>query len=159
MADKTKILVSAATVTIGGVNIGFTTGGVAITPSRDTVNIEADQSDFPLFIKTTGRSVTIAMKLMEVTPENLKLAWGEPANVVGDSIKIGAPEQSPIEKEIVITGTRMDGKQVKYTFYSCIVSGNGAFEFQKNAAGVLDVTFTATYDPTNDAIGKMEIVT
>ncbi|MFN4228120.1 MAG: hypothetical protein ACK4F0_08300, partial [Candidatus Ratteibacteria bacterium] len=71
-------------------------------------------------------------------------------------IKIGAREEVPVAKEIVITGKRMDGKQVKYTFYNCIVTGGGAFEFQKNAVGVFDTTFTATYDDEQEAIGEFE---
>jgi len=163
MADKTKVLANPATLLIGpkgeaATNVGFTQGGVSITPSRDTSEIIADQTKYPLWLLTTRRGAEINFRLMEVTPNNIQLGWGEPGKD-GDAsteISIGAEETSPPSYVIKIYATRMDGKYIIFTFHDCTPSGAGAFNLVNAEAALIEGTFTALYDDTNERVGVME---
>lgn len=139
--------------------VGFTRGGITITPSKDIREIEADQSDYPLFYKVTRKTATIEFRLLEVTPENLKLAWGEPGKETDGSnvVTLGVPESIPKIYEIKVYAQRMDGKYVIFTFTSCISTGAGAFTFSKTDEGVLEGRFQTTFDETLGGIGTFEI--
>ena len=161
--DKTRVLASSATLLIGekgktATNIGFTQGGVSITPSRDTTEIVADQTKYPLYILTTRRGAEINFRLMEVTPANIKLGWGEPgkSDDASNEVSLGAEETTPPSYTLKIYGTRMDGKYVVFTFYDCTPSGAGALNFANAEAALIEGTFTALCDDTEACIGLME---
>jgi len=164
MADKTLILANPATLLIGpkgsaASDVGFTQGGVSITPSRDTTEIVADQTKYPLYLLTTRRGAEINFRLMEITPNNIKLGWGEPGKDTDttDQISIGAPETTPPSYTIKIYATRMDGKYVIFTFHDCTPSGAGAFNYANAEAALIEGTFLALYDDTEGRVGVMEI--
>ena len=164
MADKTKVLANPATILIGpkgesATNVGFTQGGVSITPSRDTTEITADQTKYPLWLLTTRRGAEINFRLMEVTPNNIKLGWGEPGKSGdgADEISIGAEEDTPPSYVVKIYAVRMDGKYVIFTFHDCTPSGAGALNLANAEAALIEGTFTALYDDTNGRIGLMEV--
>lgn len=141
--------------------VGFTRGGITITPSKDIREIEADQSDFPLFYKTTRKTATIEFRLLEVTPDNLKLAWGEPGKSTDGSneVTLGVPEGVPTLYSIKVYAQRMDGKYVIFEFTSCISTGAGAFTFSKSDEGVLEGRFQTTFDEDIGGIGKFKVST
>jgi len=162
--DKTLVLSSPATLMIateGGdyVPVGFTRGGVSITPGRETRNIDADQSKFPLWVQTTARSITINFRLLEVNKQNFMLGWGEPGQTWDgtNELSLGAEEDTPPVYKIKLYGTRMDGKYVIFEFFSCIPTGTGAFTMTKGDEGIIEATFTATYDEDEGCVGTVSI--
>lgn len=168
MADKTKILSGSATLSIGPAAgavavVGYTRGGVTVTKSKDTRKIEADQSYHPLYIQTSGEGFEINFRLLEATLENMKTAFGEVDAGTGtptlSTLSLGVFSTTPEEKEIQIYGTRKDGKQVKFTFYRCILTATGAFGYSKDDEALLEATFTAVMDDAHNCLGIAEIVT
>ncbi|HOM26546.1 MAG TPA: hypothetical protein PKV21_03465 [bacterium] len=164
MANKSYILSNPGILLIkteGGsyVPVGFTRGGITITPAKDIREIEADQSDYPLYYKTSRKSATIEFRLLEVTPENLKMAWGEPGKS-GDSsgtVTLGVPESIPMVYSIKVYAQRMDGQYVIFEFTSCISTGAGAFTYSKTDEGVLEGRFQTTFDENLGGIGTFNV--
>ena len=168
MSDKTKILSGSATLSTGPAGgavtaVGYTRGGVSVSKTKDTRKIEADQTFHPLYIQTTGEAFEVNFRLLEATLENMKKAWGE-INVGSGgspltSLSLGEFSTTPEELEIQLYGARKDGKQIKLTFYRCILTSTGPFTYSKEDEGLLEATFTAVYDDTHACIGLAEIIT
>ena len=166
--DKTMIMSGSATLSIGTVGgavtaVGYTRGGVTVTKSKDTRKIEADQSYHPLYIQTSGEGFEINFRLLESTLENMKLAFGEVNAGTGGppltSLSLGVFSTTPEEKQIQLYGTRKDGKQVKFTFYRCILTATGGYSYSKDDEALLEATFTAVLDDTQNCLGLAEIIT
>ena len=157
--DGTKILSGPATVLIGDVggayeNIGYTRDGININKSRDTREIEADQSMYPLYVAITKEGYTIDMRLLESTYKNLGLAWDEPGTIAGLSGKLGMSSGSaPSYKKIKVYGKRKDSQLVTWEFLRCMPTAFGAYSFSKGGEGLIEVTFTALWDDTAECIG------
>ena len=161
--DKTKIISSYGTVLmsdVGGTptDLGYTRGGVSITKSYDTRNVEADQTRHPLYIQPTAESYAIHFALLEITCAHLRDAMGEAADVSGTSLSLGMYSDNPIEKEIIVYAKRKDDKYVKFTFYRCILTGCDSMEATKDGEVLLGATFTAAFNDATQSIGLMEEV-
>lgn len=161
--DKTKVLANPGIVMIGekgaGVSaVGFTQGGTSITPTRDTSELVADQATYPLYLLTNRRGAELNWRLMEITPNNIKLGWGEPGkdDDAATEVSIGAEEETPPSYEVKIYAKRMDGKYVIFTFHDCTPSGAGALNLARGEAALIEGTFVALYDDTNGRVGVME---
>lgn len=162
MADKTKILSSPATLLIGDkgktpTNVGYTRGGVSITKTYDTRTIEADQTRFPLFRKVTSEGYEINFRLLEITPQNLRLGWGEAGEVSGNTLSLGVYSENPVSKTIQIYAKNMAGQIVKFTFYDCVLTSTGALNYSKDEEALIEATFTATFDDEHQCVGLFEI--
>jgi hypothetical protein len=57
-------------------HVGFTETGFRVRYSTETLDVMADQSFDPVKSVVTGRIITIATTLLQITPENLALAFG-----------------------------------------------------------------------------------
>lgn len=162
--DKSLVLASYATVLMSKigqslVEVGFTTGGVSITPSRDIAEIRADQSKYPLWLLTTGRGMEVNFRLMEITTDNFKMGWGEPGLTTDlvDELSLGAPEDLPERYHIKIYAKRMDNKYVIFEFHDAISAAPGAFPIRQGEAAVIETTLRCTYDDTNNRIGVVKM--
>jgi hypothetical protein len=161
--DKTKIISSYGTVLMSDVggepsDLGYTRGGVSITKSYDTRNVEADQTRYPLYIQPTAEGYAIHFALLEITCAHLREVFGEAAEVEVASLSLGKYSDNPIEKEIIVYAKRKDDKYVKFTFYRCILTGCDSMEATKDGEVLNGATFSATFDDTNQCIGLMEEV-
>ena len=164
--DKTLIMSGSATLAIGDAGgaataVGYTRGGVSVTKSKDTRRIEADQTYHPLYIQTSGEGFEINMRLLESTLENMKIAFGEVNDGSGGppltALSLGVFSTTPEEKIIELYGTRKDGEYVKFTFYRCILTATGAYSYSKDDEALLEATFTAVMDDTENCLGLAEI--
>jgi len=156
MGDSTKILTSAGVVEIGDYgdttlnDIGYTQGGTTITKTRDTRRVEVDQTLYPVGMQVTAEGYEIHIICAETTYANLSSLWDEPGNGKLGLSAGGAPNY----KKVKISGTRSDGTAVTWTFYKCMPTGFGAYEFAKDAEGKIEVTFTALWDDDEGALGE-----
>lgn len=75
MADATKVQMGACSVTVNGVDIGHTKGGVevAYTPTVKPVTVDL-YGDTPVEFKLTGEKLTAKIPFAEVTIANLNKA-------------------------------------------------------------------------------------
>lgn len=160
MADKTKIVRAAATVLIGPsgtpTDVGYTQGGTGITKTFETDPTMADQTRFPLFQNVTSEGYDINFKLLEITASNLKYAWGEDATVSGGTLKLGEAADEPTAYEIQVYAKNKSGNYVKFTFYSCYLSSPGEIRFSRDEEALIESTFSATYDDTEECVGLFE---
>lgn len=164
MPDKTKILSSAGTLSIGPAGgsvaaVGYTRGGVQISKSRSTREILADQTLYPLYITTTAEGFDINFRLLESSLANFKQAWGESATVGATSLSLGVYSEAQEEKEIQVYGTRKDGKRVKFTFYRCVLNTIGPYSFSRDDEALLESTYKATMNDATNSIGLVEEIT
>jgi len=158
MADKTKIVSGAATLIVDDTNIGYTRDGLGVTKGFETRDIIVDQEDVPVYTKVTGQSLEISTTLVEISLENIKIAWGEAAEISNNTLVIGSKTGEPIEFELVFYGQRMDGKYIKFTVPKAMISSSGEGRFSRDGEFLLPVTFKAGYDSTLGGLAEVEIV-
>ena len=159
--DKTKILSNPATLLIGDSGgvvsaVGYTRGGVSISKTYGSRDITADQTRFPLYKQTTDEGYDISFKLMEITAQNLKDAWGEAGAVASGSLSLGVYAENPPEKEIQIYAKNKAGDYVKFTFYDCVLSSTEALNYSRDEEALIGSTFSALYSDTNGCVGLFE---
>jgi hypothetical protein len=76
-----NILYGPCTVAVdAGVDVGYTTGGVAVRKTRDFVDVEADQLTGIAVKKVSMEKMFVAFTMLESTLVNLQNAFGEGAD-------------------------------------------------------------------------------
>lgn len=119
MGDTANIVLGGvSSMTVDGVDVGFTTEGVKVNKEKEHIDVDLDQvigvgkkykSMEKLFVETT---------LAEPTLARLRIAFDEPAaNLVlaGSQLDIGGNSSAVTEHTVVITGTG-PGTSVTRTF-------------------------------------------
>ena len=160
-ASKNNILIGAGTLVVDTNDVGYTRGGVTISKDGDFLDVHPDQVTYSVLTQKTSESYQISTELLEITLANLKLAWGEAASVIGDSLVLGSSDVDVQEHVVVFNGRAPKGASGNYgdrtaTFYRVVSMDYGDVAHTRDGESVIPVTFTALYDETAEAIGKIE---
>jgi hypothetical protein len=164
MASDTKnVKLGVCKITYGGVDLGYTMGGVEVTVKTDTHKVMVDQfGKTPINEYIMGRELTVKVPLAETTLENLvatmpgatlTVAAGEvPAYVtVGTGIGTNLLDLADV---LVLHPKGLDDADVSEDFVVPLAATAGAlkFSYKLDQERVYDVEFTGYPDP---ATGKM----
>lgn len=106
MADRRNIVTAAGTICLDGVDLGLTRGGVTVVFERDFIETEADQIRGIAVRSLESERVYVRTTLLELTLENLQIAWGQPSDnltggttlCLGYNADCGMPEHSMVIK-------------------------------------------------------------
>ncbi len=83
--DTSNVKLGVCKVFFGGVDLGFTKGGVEVTVETETHEVQVDQyGNTPISEYVMGRTITVAVPLAETTLDNL-VATMPAAKLVTDS--------------------------------------------------------------------------
>jgi len=162
--DAGKIISGGATVFIKDkddivyTNVGFTRDGVTIRKSRDSRDLLADQSFYPIDVSITSEGFEVAFKVYQSTYANFKSIWGEPGRtkVVDGKVKgvFGISSASEVKyKSLKICGLRKDGKAVEYEFLKCVQVSFGEHTLVRDGDAMIEATFRVIWDTDAEAMG------
>lgn len=135
------------------VEMGYTQEGLTKEYALTTTDIEADQSFDPIRVVTTARRITLATRLIQLSAENLKAAFGGgtitpvdpdaiPGN--GDEYDEYTPPDVGEEEEIALIFDALDaGRKIRVIVQNAKREGTSTITFRKGEAAGINVTWVA----------------
>lgn len=158
MGTRTNVILGPCSVEIATVDIGFTRGNVTVTHTTTIKEVKAAQQVGTVRAFRTDETMTLAMEMLEVTLENMRIALNLPsANLVGSTLTLGYDNSCNVEEpQVVLIGVGPSCGVRTYTFYHCVASGDVATELSPEDEQVLPVTFIVLKDSDNgNAFGSV----
>lgn len=158
------IQMSAAQLTVGGVDIGATNGGVKFSPKVTVTPVFVDQSSMPVRHFITQETAQVTANLTEYNLTKMKLGMPGATYVIDTGavkkkISVGGGQISTSDYvELIITpcsdgsGTLNTDANLKITIYKCIPTAHPELSFTKDGVRFIPVVFDAIRDSTR-AVG------
>lgn len=149
MEDTAKIRLGACQVTWGGVDLGYTKGGVEVTISSSSHSIVVDQEgDIPVDKVIMSRDIEVKVSMAEITPDKMAILVGRASGAklsvftdVGMSLRNNSKtlRLHPVAKE-------SSDPSEDFVIPLASVNFSGSMTYSVDAERVLDVTFQAYAD-------------
>jgi hypothetical protein len=139
----------ATMVKVNSVDIGGTMGGVSVSRADDWLDITCDQVMGNLRKKLTGRKMTVAFSVAEISLANLQKAMAMPtANLSGSTLYFTDAEQGQIPIEFRVDAPTGGGTFIYY-FKLCYITGSAEHKYVKDGQVVVPVEAEVMADPDN----------
>jgi hypothetical protein len=149
MPDSGNIILGAATVSVGGADVGYTDGSVTFNYSPTVLNVMASQASGPVKQFRTEESASISFTMQEMTVANLQTAMMQPPANLASATKlyIGYSDACWVdEKAIVLVGKSPDCGTRTWTFSRGVVNGDVEYVMSRTEKTVAAVTFNLLVD-------------
>lgn len=119
-----NILFGTCTLSVNGVDVGYTTGGVQVSKKIEQTKVEADQVAGYVKIANNFETMQVMSRLLESTLANLLVAMAEPSSNTSGSGDLLFGSSDPVANEYIITltGNGPGGTTRTYTFYRAVIS-------------------------------------
>ncbi|WBM72998.1 Ig domain-containing protein (plasmid) [Buttiauxella sp. WJP83] len=152
-----NIKLGACRVSFGGVDLGYTKGGVQVEVSTETLKVTVDQlGQTTISELVQGRNITITAPLAESVLQNMvDLMPGSTLNDEDNSVTITSAQGVnliDVAKELVLTP--QDTTDYILTIPKAATAGNFTMTYQSDDVRVFSVEFTA-YPDDDGTLGKM----
>lgn len=151
MADQNNIIVGAASLSIDGVDVGYTQGGVSLRKSTDFVDVDADQLGGVARKVATFERMFLSTTLLEATHANMRRMLNEPSGaLIGSQLNLGSASPAAQEHTLTVTGVAPSSGVRTYSFYRAIAVDEVEHLIgSRDAPGVIPVGFELLKDPNN----------
>jgi hypothetical protein len=149
-----NVLIGVGLLTVDGVSVGYTSGGVTITQKTDRIEKEVDQSYAPVGIHKVKESFELKTNLAEATLANLKIVWEQSVAIITSSPNrtlCWGMNPDVVEHTMVFKGKSPEGLDRTFTVLKAVVWESGEVNHQKNGVTVVPVTFRILPDTTKSA--------
>lgn len=152
-----NVKLGACRVSFGGVDLGFTKGGVQVEFATETVKITVDQMGQTTISELVqGRNVTVTAPLAESVLENMvSLMPGSTISTDKKTVTITSAQGLnlvDVAKELVLTP--QDDADYIITLPLAATAGNFTMAYQSDDVRVYSVQFT-TYPDDNGVLGTL----
>ena len=154
MADKNNIIVGSASLSIDGVDVGYTQGGITMRKSNEFVDIDADQLAGVARKVNTFERMFLSTTMLEVTRANMQKMFNEPtSSLTGSQLSFGSGSPTTTEYVLTVTGKAPGSSTTAvrtYTFYRAIpVDEVEHMIGSRDTPGVIPVGFELLKDDTH----------
>ena len=152
-----NIKLGACKVSFGGVDLGYTKGGVQVEVATETLKVTVDQHGQTTMSELVqGRNITITAPLAESVLNNMvDLMPGSTLNEDDNAVTITSAQGVnliDVAKELVLTP--QDTTDYVLTIPKAATAGNFTMTYQSDDVRVFSVQFTA-YPDDDGVLGKM----
>ena len=158
--NVSNILIGAGTLNIGGRYLGWTRDGVHIEHNGELYDVLVDQEFTAMKTRRVSESYVIRTNLVEMTLENIKLAWGISDAIsdisTGSRVHFGGePMNSDVQENTLDFYGKAPGtnKTRRFHAYRAVSVEFGTYSANKAGETVLPVAFRL-YPDTTLARGK-----
>lgn len=148
--SESNIIVGPAELSLSGVNVGYTQGGVTLRKSEEFFDVEADQLKGVIKKEVTMERMFLTTTMVEATFSNMRKAMQEAAAQEWSGSALGFGSANPVvtEHTLSVTGNGVDGLTRTYTFFRAIAIDEvehliGA----RDAASIVPIGFELLKDP------------
>jgi len=148
-------------ITLGGVDLGHTTGGVLLTAERDFEDVKVDRyGETPIDKVLTGNRAMVNFTLAQPNARNLKYAMPETSSYDGagalDRTDLGADAGFSLRTralQLVIHPLKNGDSDLSddVVIYKAVSAENVELPFRIDEQKVLELTFTALVDESYGA--------
>lgn len=157
MGNANNIIIGAASLSVDGVDVGLTQGGVQLRKQKDFVDIDGDQLAGVARKVCTFERMHLTTTLLEVTQRNLMAAFNEPSSNLsgGSGMSFGQSFPESIEHTLTVTGKcPTTGKTRTYTFTRAVCVDEVTHMIgSRDQAGVLPFGCELLKDSTTGKFG------
>lgn len=152
-----NIKLGACKVSFGGVDLGYTKGGVQVEVATETLKVTVDQHGQTTMSELVqGRNITITAPLAESVLKNMvDLMPGSTLNEDDNAVTITSAQGVnliDVAKKLVLTP--QDTTDYVLTIPKAATAGNFTMTYQSDDVRVFSVQFTA-YPDDDGVLGKM----
>jgi len=153
--DPDNIIIGPASVTIDGVAVGYTQGGVTLRKANEYVDVDADQAKGIVKKEITMEKLFVNFTMLESTLANMQKAMSERAADLwqGSALAFGSASPTIIEHTLVVTGdapTASGFSTRTYTFTRAVhVDEVETMLGSRDTATVIPVGFELLKDQAN----------
>jgi len=141
--------------------LGHTTGGIAVTVSRDMFDIESDQVKAIVRKELQLSKMMFKTRMLETDVENLQLIWNEPtANLDTSSNLLTIGIASVVQRELLGMGPgKQDSGNVVLTrsirCWQAVAFDTGEMSWSRTEASSIEVSFEILYDDAKSSFAQI----
>ena len=151
LGRENVIFGSVTSLSVDGVNVGFTNGGVRVSKAKDLTEVELDQIVGVGKIFKSMERMFLETNLSEGTLANVKIAFDEPAaNVIsaGSQLDLGGNSSAVVEHTMALIGEGPNDKTRTFTVYIAVAVDEVEIEAgSRTEPGFIPVKFQLLKDP------------
>lgn len=146
-----NIIVGAGTLSLGGIDVGATSGGVTMSRTAQYLDVTTDQHKVTLKKYLTSDKRFVKTSLLEATLENLALAWGGVVTTAAgppatDTLTMGIDDE-PATKTISFVGPAPGTYKTRTFTHSLAVNmANSEHSYKKDGETMIPVEFELLAD-------------
>jgi len=150
--DANNIILGAATISFGGVDLGHTTGGTEYRYEPADLAVESDQSNGVVKKFRTLEKMFVKTTMLEITLENLRIAFMQPpGNKFSNKLIMGYNDACwTDEQAVVLVGKSPSCGTRTVTFTKCVTINNKTVSMQRDAVTELEVEFECLKDSSGN---------
>jgi len=149
MGTCTNVVVGAATLSVGGSDVGFTKDGIRVRTTREYTDVQADQFIGLVKKAKNNEQMFVATTLLEPTIANLQHAWD--MTVVGTII--GDDDEN--SKALIVVGPGPASTTRTFTFPSAISTADGELNFSRDEESAVEVEFEVLKNCATGSFGTV----
>jgi hypothetical protein len=151
--DATKIIVGAATVSVGGVDVGYTKGGVTVRYEPEFIEVIADQAVGVVKKARSLERMYVTTTLLQVSLEEVRKSFMLPLAqlVSGSTLTLGYNNACWVDEVAIsvvgkgpLCGTRT------FTFAKCITFGTREYAMTREEEVAFEVEFEVLKDSSGN---------
>ena len=148
MGNSNNILIGAASVSIGGSDVGFTRGGTAVRYEPEFIDVMADQAVGVVRKARSLERMYVTTTLLEVTLEQIRLAFMQPSgNLVGSTLTLGYNNACWVEEvQIILVGVGPNCGTRTFTFAKYVAMGTREYQMSREEETAFEVEFEVLKD-------------
>jgi len=152
MADANNILIGAATVSLDAVDVGYTKGGTTVRYEPEFIDVMADQAVGVVRKARSLERMFITTTLLELTLENIRLAFMVPAaQLSGSVLTLGYNNACWVDElAIVLVGVANTCTTRTFSFTKCIAFGTKEYAMRRDEETAFEVSFEALKDASGN---------
>jgi len=141
--DATKIIIGAATVSVGGTDVGYTKGGVTVRYEPEFIDVIADQAVGVVKKARSLERMYVTTTLLQVSLSDIRKSFMQPsAQLSGSTLTLGYNNSCWVEEvAIVLTGKGPSCGTRTFTFSKCITFGTREYAMTREEEVAFEVEF------------------
>lgn len=158
-ADSNNIIIGAATISLGGVDLGYTQGGIIVAHEPEFIDVIADQAAGVVKKARSVERMYVRTTMLELTLENVRKTFMFPtANLTGGtSLLLGYNDVCwTDETTIVLVGSSPNCGTRTFTLNTCVAMGSKEYTMTRENPAALAVEFEVLKDSNGNFGGIVD---
>lgn len=141
-----------SSVTLDGVDVGYSSGGVKLSREVDWYDFVTDQTKLIVKKQPTMAKMRMELGILQPELEYIRIAWSMPSSaLVSASLQLVEPAGTTNEEiTAVLVGPTIDGSTSRnYRFARCVAMADGEYNLSRETPSMMPITFDVLSEGTS----------